>query len=176
MHDDDPIPSEMIKVRVPADPEYQETFGASAECVWAEPTDEPGVYRIDNIPMFTEAVRLDDLVRVSPAAHPRGGDVHDFEEVVKFAGHTTFHVFVTDCDPGLDPGDDPLVAPLWRAWPRLEALGCTYAGGGDRGVYLLAIDAPPGTDLDAVRAVLDEGEAAEHWAWAGGSTRDTDDA
>lgn len=165
-----------IKVRVPTEPDYQEMFGATAERLWASPTERTGVYRIDNIPMYTQAVRCDDLVRVSTKADPPG--VHDLTKIVGFSGHATFHVIVAERDPDVDPEKDPALAPLWKAWRKIDKLGfgCTYEGDNSHAAYVLAIDAPPGTDLDAVRTILDKGEAAKLWGWAGGALRDADPA
>ncbi len=170
----DPADEGFIKVRVACDPEYAEMFGCTAERLWAEPTGRKGVYRIDNIPTYTEAVRYNDLVRVVAKADPPG--VHDLAKIVEYSGHVTFLVIVVKRDRTMDPEKDPAIAPLWKAWRKIDKLGfgCSYSGDNSHGVYVLAIDAPPGADLAVIAEILNAGEAAEHWAWAGGARREGD--
>lgn len=59
------------------------------------------------------------------------------------------------------------VAYSHEHWPRLAALGCTYAQGGDAN-NLYSVDMPHGVDVHAAYQMLEEGELAGGWIFEDG--------
>lgn len=131
-------------------------YYTSPESLWAEALGD-GRYRIRNSPWYIYGIGFEDVVR----AHPDASGMLEFDEVVERSGSSTFRIMLRD-------GTDE--AKFQRFWQPLQDLGCTYEHAKGR---LLAIDAPPGVDLDQVAALLAEGEKAAVWDWETGYWHDT---
>lgn len=134
----------MIKVML-----SMERWGGDVpETVWAEDLGE-GRAKIDNSPFYAYSVSYLDIVETEVT--------EDFVEAVEVrqpSGHSTLRIVVFDEDTQ---------EAFEKAWPPLEALGCTYEGWSSIGLY--SVDVPPETDLAAVRSVLDQGEAEGVWEY-----------
>lgn len=100
---------------------------------------------IESIPFFARGLSLGDTVaaiRVAPA-------IYEFDRLLAQGGHDTVRLLVAATD------DVPAVRR------DLRALGCpSELGPMSR---LIAIDVPPGVDLDAVRAFLARGQSTGHF-------------
>ena len=71
-------------------------------------------------------------------------------------GHSTDRVFFPQ------PTSEEDFYPLWKP---LADLGCTYERANRK---LIGIDVPPDSDIYAVYAVLEQGEASKHWVFEEG--------
>jgi hypothetical protein len=113
-----------------------------------------GTFRLDNSPFYFYGISWGDEF----AAEVEDGRLF-FSEVTRRGGHSTYRVKL--------PAGSPHGHFLER-WTPLEALGCTYEGSstGERRLY--AIDVPPGANVHAIYALLEEGEAAGHWVFEEG--------
>jgi hypothetical protein len=109
-----------------------------------------------NFPFYAEDVSYGDTVLLRPSDQEPSPPFYLFAGIAARGGHSTFHV--------LTSAESDAFA---TRWPRLEALGCQYEKGEnetDRGrVEVFAVDAPPGADIDAVKAVLTEGARDRVW-------------
>lgn len=138
-------------VKVVFDLPDRDEHGISTESVWAEML--PGNRcRILNIPFFAEGVSYGDIVFV----RKRDGFLV-YEETSIAAGHSTYRMLI---DSDLSKSDlEACMAPF-------KALGCGFEGGAFGGAKrLLAIDAPPWTDVQEVRQLLKEGAQTDRWAF-----------
>lgn len=106
-------------------------------------------YALDNSPFYVYGVSLGDVVTV----REWNGRLL-FESVAERGGHSTYRVKL------------PLGADhehFERYWPKLATLGCSYEGSSANERRLYSIDIPPGVDVGAAYAVLDEYERAGAW-------------
>ena len=126
------------------------TSGYELETVWADPIGEC-TYRLRNVPFLPYGYSEQDVVR---AAEVEGRLI--VTGVAERGGHSTYRVFLPE--PTSD--DD-----FYSQWEPLAALGCTYERGNKR---LIGIDVPSASDIYAVYAVLEEGEASKHWLFEEG--------
>jgi hypothetical protein len=117
------------------------------ETLWATPVGE-GHFRLENSPFFAYGVSWLDVVE----AEPDESGFLAMTGVVEKAGHRTVRVIL---EGKLDVTIEDL--PIW---PRLQEFGCTYEGLNRR---YLALDLPPGTDLQrVVIALVESGLNWEH--------------
>ena len=151
---------ELVIVTFNLDPD--DWHGRPREGLWAEPlrTGKWGtVYQLRNSPFFARGISHLDVVR----AEPRVGDPPElaFVGVVDRAGHSTYMILV--------PPDSP---DFTTYLGRLEKLGCSYeskslsVGPGLRTLY--SIDVPPSSDINAVYAILEQGEQDKVWIFQEG--------
>lgn len=162
----------MIKIHLPADPDYVEMLGVGGEFIWATPIQD-GLYRIDNTPLFTLRVLPGDVVRASPSTDTTlrhevdGTPVFQLDELIEWGGRVVYHVVsLAQRDVSLTPEKDPALQELWRAWEEIAATGATFEGGQIGATYVLAIDAPAEADHALIAGALNRGEAQEEWIWA----------
>jgi hypothetical protein len=113
-----------------------------------------GTFRLDNVPFHVRGISYGDEFTVVP----EDGRLF-FSNVVRRGGHSTYRVKLPKGSPH---------SHFLERWAPLKTLGCTYEGSslGERRLY--AIDVPPGADVHAVYALLEEGEAADHWVFEEG--------
>jgi len=130
-----------VPVRFPLGP--NECHGQSSESVWTESLDGKR-FVVLNTPFFIKGVSFEDQISAV-----LGEDGYTFREVVGRGGHSTYRIVVKG---GFAEASDELA--------RLEAMGCTWEDGpGD----LLALDVPPGADIEEVYASLEAGVDAGVW-------------
>jgi Domain of unknown function (DUF4265) len=117
----------------------------SVESVWAKDQGD-GSFVLDNTPWFTREATLGDVVE----ADEEDGALY-YRATRRVSGSSLLRViFLTDEDP----------TPVRNV---LVELGCSSEMAG---VWpLLAVNVPAEADLDAVRAVLDEGEGEGRWEY-----------
>ncbi len=108
-----------------------------------------GNFILDNIPFHVYGISCGDEFS---AAAETGRFV--FKEVVRRGGSSTYRV-------RLPKGETHQSFLKW--WPKLEAHGCSFEGGGLDEQRLYAIDVPRGADVHAVYAILEQGEDAGFW-------------
>ncbi len=113
----------------------------AVEAVWAIDNGD-GTARLDNVPFFAIGVAYQDLVAV---AEDDAG-CHQFAGVQAGSGHSTVRVIAAEA------------AALPGFIEKLVTLGCAF----ERSYIaaLAAFDVPPHVDYAAIRAWLDEQEAA----------------
>jgi hypothetical protein len=133
-----------------------------AENLWAEKVSEPPPRVIlRNIPFHAEGVSFLDTVFVR-MVRVEGGVFFRFDGVAARGGHSTYMILT------------PMECPEFpRYWGQLHELGCRYESGDLHTSYghkmLYAVDVPPETDIDAVKALLDQGEADGVWIFQEGN-------
>lgn len=125
----------------------------SVENMHAEPLPD-GTFRLDNVPFHVRGISYDDEFTVMP----EDGRLF-FSIVARRGGHSTYRV-------RLPKGSSH--SHFLERWASLETLGCTYEGSSLDGQRLYAIDVPPGADVHAIYALLEEGEDAGHWGFEEG--------
>ncbi|HYO56854.1 DUF4265 domain-containing protein [Archangium sp.] len=118
----------------------------TCESMWATPLGDR-LYRLGNIPFFARGVAYEDVV----SAVPQDDGTLGFIEVVHPSGHSTLHVIVYEASE----------VPALRH--ELEALGCDTEL--SHIPNLFAVDVPPSVSLDAVRRLLEAGNASERWEY-----------
>lgn len=117
----------------------------AVESVWAKEQPD-GSYVIDNAPWFTREATLGDVVE----AEEEDGALY-YSATRSESGSSLLRVvFLTDEEPT-------------SVREALLELGCSSELAG--AWPLLAIDVPADAELDAVRAMLDEGEEQERWEY-----------
>lgn len=140
--------SDHVKICFTLDP--SDWHGAPSETLWAKPIHDaaaPSAFELDNTPFHAMGVSYPDVVR----AVMRDGML-EFAGVIAHGGHSTYRTF-------REQHDDTY--KTW--WDRLKMLGCTREWGAMNGGVLYAIDVPPEADIDAVRAILEDGKAQNVW-------------
>jgi hypothetical protein len=110
------------------------------ETVWATPVGGSH-FRLENSPFFAYGVSWLDVVE----AEPDESGFLAMTGVVEKTGHRTVRVILEE-ELQVTIEDVPI-------WPRLQELGCTYEGFNRR---YIAVDLPPGTDLQQVVDMLVE--------------------
>lgn len=110
-----------------------------------------GQYLLDNSPFHAFDISYGDVF----TAEPVDGDLV-FSAVVSRGGHSTYRVRLP-----IGLGHEHFL----RHWPLLESLGCTYEGSSATQARLYSIDIPPGTDVDAVYRLLEDGERQNLWVF-----------
>ena len=121
------------------------------ETLWANPTDEPGLYVLDNVPWFAYEVSLGDTV----SARPEAEGYFVMTGVVRKSGNRTLWVILDAEDSGeLSEASRALVAGIKARGCALEGLKRTY----------IAVTLPPEVDLLAVAQFIDEAGFAFEYA------------
>jgi hypothetical protein len=123
-----------------------------SESLWAARIAE-GKYRLENSLFYVYGYSYQDVIL---AAEKDGNLV--VQGPCLRRGHSTYRIFLAD---GVRV-DGPKFKTYWK---RLERLGCTYEGAGDR---LFSIDVPPSVEIVAVYRILEEGEQAGVWEFEEG--------
>jgi hypothetical protein len=134
---------DLIKIAIPLLP--GEWHGFTVETVWARPTDQVGVVRLENSPFFAKGLSYRDLVQVV------AGTLEDqlvFKQVVRKSGHCTYRVIPEDSSSGV----------FGAFLADLNQLGCTYESGSFGGTVLYAVDT---TDAETARRLYPRLEAGE---------------
>jgi hypothetical protein len=124
------------------------------EILWAKIVDERHA-EIDNIPFFTRDVSYGDIV----AVRERHGGRREIDHVSHRGGHSTYRIVIYD---NLSVEQS---AAADRGLAALRALDCGFEQGG---ATFWAIDVPPTSDADAVRAALINGGESNIWDWEEG--------
>jgi hypothetical protein len=151
----------MLKVTFELDP--GDWHGVPAETLWAEMVWDrtPPQVILMNSPFHAEGVSFLDTVFVRMEKE-EWGTRFVFAGVAVRGGHSTYFVLA------------PMECPEFeKYWSQLEALGCSYESGDAHTSYghrmLYAVDVPPEADIDAVCAVLKEGERDKVWIFQAGN-------
>jgi hypothetical protein len=123
-----------VKVSFRLQPDADGYPPVSVESLWADPVSE--YFKIDNIPFFTRATTIDDLVQAAP---DEAGNLW-FQAVVEDSGHSLIRVviFKPECEE--------------RVITELRSLGCRVEG--LKAYKLLALDLPASADLAKVQEYL----------------------
>ena len=139
-----------VKIRFPLNEEDWE--GLDAENLWAEPISD-GAFKIDNVPFYVYGVSNEDVV----SARLIEGRLQ-FQSVLTRGGHSTYRVWLQDPEGYEGTG--------WKElWPYFAELGCSFERAKQR---WMAIDVPKASNVDAVYALLAEGEADGVWEFSEG--------
>ncbi len=139
----EPVPDSKVLFRVP-----REDGAVDVETLWATSVGKDQ-YQLNNSPFYCYGVSWFDIV-LAPFDEEEGFPT--FQKVVTKSGHRTIRVVF---DPPIEDGNtsDQLLKGLL-------SLGCTYEGANRAYV---AIDVPPGVDLQNVRLYLMDSDATwEH--------------
>ena len=155
----------MLKVVFELDP--GDWHGFAAEALWGERVSDglPPRVVLMNIPSHVTGVSFLDTVRVELETLPDGNQFR-FAGVTARGGHSTYMILA------------PLESAQFPAyWSRLQALGCRYESGACDTSYgrqmLYAVDVPPEADIDAVVAVLENGDRDGVWIFQTGNVEHT---
>lgn len=120
----------------------------NAESLWAEQLSVDR-FKLDNTPWFQYRVSWNDIVIAKP--NPSDGMV-EFVAVAEKSGHRTIRVT-------LKPPSDQSDASM-AVLNHLRELGCSYEGANSG---FIALDIPPGVDLNTIRDYLiSTGQEWEH--------------
>jgi hypothetical protein len=119
--------------------------GYELETVWAEAITD-GLDRLRNVPFLAYGYSEQDVVSAAEV----GGRLI-VNGVAERGGHSTYRVFLPE------PTSEEYFHLLWKPF---ASLGCTYEPANRR---LIGIDVPPASDVYAVYAVLEQGEASKQW-------------
>jgi uncharacterized protein DUF4265 len=139
-----------VKIRFPV--EQSEGLEVRTEGVWAEP-EGGGTFRILNSPFFVYGISAGDSV----LAELNDG-VLEFLQVRSRGGHSTYRLFL----------DSNLVVSDLRFrdfWQPISALGATFENANN---HFVAVDVPPGRDLDEIYKLMESGEKAGVWEFEEG--------
>ena len=128
--------------------------GYKTESVWAECLEEPYHFRVLNSPFYIFGISAEDTI----SAKDIEGTL-EFQEVVSRGGHSTYRVF-------LQGGRTISNADFQEQWEPIAALGATFENANDR---FIAVDVPPGKDIENIRRLLDKGEQIGVWAYEEGN-------
>lgn len=109
------------------------------------------LYCLDNSPFYAYGISLGDVVFA-----PRADGAPKFRHTVTRRGHSTYRVRLP-----VGHGHDAFMVH----WGEFQKLGCMFEGSGANPARLYAIDVPPHTDIRAVYALLEAGEARGSWAF-----------
>ena len=85
--------SELLKVFFNLEQDEDGYPGVSVESVWAIPTADNSVVKLDNVPFFTYEATIDDLIRV----HEEDGKLW-FQEVLTESINSMFRILFFDID------------------------------------------------------------------------------
>jgi hypothetical protein len=146
MHEDRRVNQHYKKVIVPTNP--SDWHGMEAERLWACEV-APGEYRVENVPMYAYGISWGDTISATDLA---SGDAQ-FSSVTREGGHSTYRVLLRK---------GKTVEDFAARWVALEKLGCSYESSKEP-EDTFAIDVPPDVDVDAVFALLDQGEVEGTW-------------
>ncbi len=113
------------------------------ESLWARPLGDD-LYQIDNVPFCAYGLHSGDVVRAVAAQADQKPQVL---AVVRRSGHDTLRI--SFCDQLPREAQEPVIAQVQALGGELERANAQF----------LAIDIPPGVDVDAIRALLDQQEA-----------------
>jgi hypothetical protein len=132
-----------------------EWHGARSESLWAQEVNlsaNKSLYKIDNIPFYTKAVSLHDVV-LGVLNKDWGGI--EFSSVVERGGNSTYRVISL-------PGN------FMECWARLETLGCSYESStiDERKIY--ALNVPAESNVYDVYEILNIGESSNRWVFEEG--------
>lgn len=151
---------ELFKVFFHLEPD--DWHGLLTESMWAKPLEErPPRVVLRNFPFYFRGVSFLDTVSVV-LVEVDGEDRLEFVAVTERGGHSTYMILVPMESTSFD-----------RYWSRLKQLGCDYettdlhTSYGHRQLY--SVDVPPEADVDAVRAVLVQGEVDGVWIFQEGN-------
>lgn len=121
----------------------------SGERMWARVVG-PGLFRLENAPLFVRGVAHGDVVRAStedPDAWP------EYIETVEWSGNYTLRVIPFRAGP--------LGGSLQAVLDAFSPLGVTGEGGGNYPIVALTV--PPDADLVAVKTLFRAGAADGRW-------------
>lgn len=136
-----------MKIRFKIDPAYDPTI--QTEDLWAQPLG-PTQFRLLNSPFYAFDVSAEDIVM----GEIEGGILW-FKEVISRGGHSTYRVFMQ--------GGRTIQSPEFQEfWNPVAGQGATYENANSR---FIAVDAPTGSDLNRIFALLQAGEDAGVWAF-----------
>lgn len=150
----------LMKIRFELDP--KDWHLCPAENMWAERVSEgPPQVILRNIPFHVEGVSFLDTVFVR-RVQAEGGAYFAFDGVAARGGHSTYMILTSMECPKFS-----------KYWSKLQELGCRYESGDLETSYgrkmLYAVDVPPESDIEAVRALLNQGEVDGVWIFQEGN-------
>ncbi|MFO0780978.1 MAG: DUF4265 domain-containing protein [Candidatus Gracilibacteria bacterium] len=103
---------------------------------------------IDNVPLFAYGISAEDVV----LATKREGNWF-YEKVIKKGGHSTYRIFLNENKTESD---------FMKYWEGFKKLGCSFEGFNNR---LIAIDIPPGVDINNAENELHKGYKDKIWIY-----------
>jgi hypothetical protein len=121
------------------------------ESLWANET-EPGLYSIDNIPIFVKGIGVGDIV----AAEQEEGELR-FKRLVRPSGNSVFRLYLSD------------VSDAQAARESFRKLGCESEQ--SHIPKLVAVEIPATISIGPVAALLDEGAQSDRWEYEEGVLR-----
>jgi len=113
------------------------------------------LYCLDNSPFYAFGVSLGDVV-----CAPCEDGAPTYTRTAIRRGHSTYRVRLP-----VGRGHDAFMA----RWSDFQDLGCTFEGSGANPTRLYSIDVPPSSDVRAVYALLEAGEAGKYWVFEEGN-------
>lgn len=139
----------MIKIKFEVE-NYGEK-GSMVESIWATPTSERGVYRLENSPFYVYGYSFNDLIN----AKEKDEDLYA-TGIYRRSGHSNYRIFLKE---GIS------FEKFSKQWTHLENLQCSFEQAQER---LFAVDVPTGVNLDEVEMLLKDGEDAGVWDYETG--------
>jgi hypothetical protein len=121
------------------------------ESLWAKEV-EPGLYSIDNIPIFVKGISNGDIV----AAEQEDGELR-FKRLVRPSPNSVFRLYLSD------------VSDAQAARESFRKLGCESEQ--SHIPKLVAVEIPGSVSIAQVAALLDEGAESGRWEYEEGVLR-----
>jgi hypothetical protein len=129
-----------------------EWHGNTTETLWVSPWFKEDSYQIRNIPFYTKAVSLDDIIQVKDI-----NGLKYFKGILKKSGHSTYRIFL----------NEKVTEEMFKSfWVPLEEIGCSYEKAYNR---FYSIDIPFETDIYNAYSFLQNGEINEIWEFEEGN-------
>lgn len=125
-----------------------------SESVWAEIVNDNQAL-IKNTPFYVKGVSYEDIVNFKIENNGKAM----FDSVARQGGHSTYRLIINK-----KISKDQFS----ERWNLLKNLGCTYEHG-NIGLDLYAVDVPPGSDMQKIYKLFEDGENDGIWNFEEGN-------
>ena len=142
---------EFVKIAFELDQDEDGYPPDTTETLWAVPLDQPGTYRVDNIPFYIKGISSDDVIR----AEERDGQLQ-FWHLVTASGNSVFRLCIFD------------QSLVQSARDRFRALGCPSELYSPR---MFAIEVPAAVDFKPIAELMEQGVKDGRWEYEDGVVR-----
>jgi Domain of unknown function (DUF4265) len=117
------------------------------EWIWVEPS-QNGTFKVLNIPLYAYGVSYLDEVSLT-----KNGSIYKFDKVANKSGNHNYRILLRN---GVER------AKFENRWPAFASQGCEYESSKDP-EDVFGINVPPQSDVNAVYALLEDGQNDRVW-------------
>ena len=112
----------------------------------------PGLYNVDNIPIFVKGISTGDVVSVQQV----GSDLY-FKELIRPSGNSVFRLYFYD------------ESEVKATRENFRMLGCEWT----QSIFatVIAVEIPSAVPIESVAALIEEGAESGHWEYEQASLR-----